>query len=44
LSAADLLREKYGDSAVSLARGMKGNFRERTHEALVIDPKKKRQE
>ncbi len=41
LSAADKLREKYGDSAVSLARGMKGNFRERTHEAMVIDPKKK---
>src|SRR4051812_6905410 len=41
LSAADKLREKYGDSAVSLARGMKGGFRERTHEALVVDPKKK---
>jgi DNA polymerase-4 len=44
LSAADLLREKYGDGAISLARGMKGNFRERTHEALVVDPKKKPQE
>jgi DNA polymerase-4 len=41
LSAADKLREKYGDSAVSLARGMKGNFRERTHEALPVEPKKK---
>jgi DNA polymerase-4 len=43
LSAADKLREKYGDGALSLARGMKGNFRERTHEALVVDPKKKSQ-
>ena len=44
LSAADLLRDKYGDGAISLARGMKGNFRERTHEALVVDPKKKPQD
>jgi len=44
LSAADKLREKYGDSAVSLARGMKGGFRERTHEALVIDPQPKKKE
>src|SRR5437868_6856072 len=44
LTAADLLREKYGDGAISLARGMKGNFRERTHEALVVDPKKTPQE
>src|SRR3954463_3299464 len=42
LSAADKLREKYGDSAVSLARSMKGGFRERTHEALVVETKKKR--
>ena len=41
LSAADKLREKYGDSAVSLARGMKGTFRERTHEALPVEPRKK---
>src|SRR4051812_47117776 len=41
LSAADKLRERYGDSAVSLARGMKGTFRERTHEALPVEPKKK---
>jgi DNA polymerase-4 len=32
LSAADRLRDKYGDSSVSLATGMKGRFRERTHE------------
>ena len=43
LSAADKLRERYGDGAVSLARGMKGGFRERTHEALVVDPKKKQE-
>jgi DNA polymerase-4 len=32
LSAADRLRDKYGESAVSLASGMKGAFRERVHE------------
>jgi DNA polymerase IV len=32
--AADKLRDRFGDSAVSLAAGMKANFRERTHEAL----------
>lgn len=32
LSAADRLRDKYGESAVSLASGMRGRFRERTHE------------
>ena len=32
LSAADRLREKYGENAVSLATGMKSRFRERTHE------------
>jgi DNA polymerase-4 len=32
LAAADLLRDKYGESAVSLASGMRGRFRERTHE------------
>jgi DNA polymerase-4 len=42
LSAADKLREKYGDGAVSLARGMKGGFRERTHEAMVVNPQKKK--
>jgi DNA polymerase-4 len=33
-AAADRLRDKYGDSAVSLAAGLKGGFRERTHDAL----------
>jgi DNA polymerase IV len=32
LSAADRLRDKYGESSVSLATGMRGRFRERTHE------------
>ncbi len=32
LSAADRLRDKFGDSAVGLASGMRGGFRERTHE------------
>jgi DNA polymerase IV len=32
LAAADKLRDKYGESAVSLAAGMKGGFRERVHE------------
>jgi DNA polymerase-4 len=32
LSAADKLRDKYGESSVSLATGMRGTFRERTHE------------
>jgi len=32
LSAADHLRDKFGESSVSLATGLKGGFRERTHE------------
>ncbi len=32
LSAADRLRDKFGESAISLAGGMRGGFRERTHE------------
>jgi DNA polymerase IV len=32
LLAADRLRDKFGESSVSLAAGMKGGFRERTHE------------
>lgn len=38
LSAADRMRDKYGDSVVGLAGGMKGAFRERTHEALPDKP------
>jgi DNA polymerase IV len=32
LAAADRLRDKFGESSVKLATGMKGTFRERTHE------------
>jgi DNA polymerase IV len=32
LLVADRLRDKFGESSVSLAAGMKGGFRERTHE------------
>jgi DNA polymerase-4 len=42
MAAADRLRDKFGDSAVGLAAGMKGKFRERTHDALPdTDPEKK---
>jgi DNA polymerase-4 len=32
LAAADHLRDKFGESTIGLATGMKGGFRERTHE------------
>jgi DNA polymerase-4 len=32
LAVADRMRDKFGDSAVSLASGLRGAFRERTHE------------
>ena len=32
LSAVDRLRDKFGESTITLAAGMKGSFRERTHE------------
>jgi len=32
LAAADRLRDKFGESSVGLAGGMRGGFRERTHE------------
>jgi len=35
LAAADHVRDKFGESAIGLARGMKGGFRERTHENPV---------
>ena len=34
LSAADKLRDKFGEAAVSLGTGLKSNVREKTHEAL----------
>src|SRR5262249_55102063 len=42
LSAADRLRDKYGDSVVGLAGGMRGSFKERTHEALPERPEDKK--
>ena len=46
LKAADHLRDKFGESAIGLARGMKGGFRERTHEnpAALPGKGKKREE
>ncbi len=44
LSAADRLREKYGENAVSLATGLKSRFRERTHENPASLPGKKKPE
>ena len=38
LSASDRLRDKYGDSAIFLAKGMKGTFRERVHENPAEKP------
>ena len=32
LAAADKLRDKYGENSVGLAAGLRGGFRERTHE------------
>jgi len=43
LSAADRLRDKFGESSVSLATGMKGGFRERTHENPVGLPGKRKE-
>jgi DNA polymerase-4 len=40
LSASDRLRDKYGDSAIFLAKGMKGTFRERVHENPAEKPVK----
>jgi DNA polymerase-4 len=41
LAAADRLRDKFGESAVKLAAGMRGTFRERTHENPVGLPGKR---
>jgi DNA polymerase IV len=40
LSAADRLRDKYGDRTISLATGMKSQFREKTHENPAALPGK----
>jgi DNA polymerase-4 len=41
LKAADHLRDKFGESAIGLARGMKGGFRERVHENPAALPGKR---
>jgi hypothetical protein len=40
LAAADHLRDKFGESAIGVARGMKGGFRERVHENPAALPGK----
>jgi DNA polymerase IV len=42
LSASDRLRDKYGESAVFLAKAMGGTFRERVHENPAEKPDKKK--
>ena len=42
LNAADKLRNKYGESSVGLAAGLRGAFRERTHENPASLPGKKK--
>src|SRR6266576_4493783 len=41
LQAADHLRDKFGESSIGLATGMKGGFRERSHENPVDLPGKR---
>ncbi len=40
LSAADRLRDKFGEASITLGTGMKGGFRERTHENPAALPGK----
>jgi DNA polymerase-4 len=42
LAAADKLRDKFGESSVGLAAGMRGSFRERTHENPADLPGRKK--
>jgi len=44
LAAADRLRDKFGESSVKLATGMRGSFRERTHENPAGLPGKSKRE
>jgi DNA polymerase IV len=44
LAAADKLRDRYGESSVKLATGMRGTFRERTHENPAGLPGKSKRE
>jgi hypothetical protein len=40
MNAVDALRDRFGESAVSLASGMSARFRERTHENPAALPGK----
>jgi DNA polymerase IV len=42
MAAADRMRDRFGESAVSLAASMRGRFRERTHENPAALPGKKK--
>ena len=42
MAAADRMRDRFGESAVSLAASMRGQFRERTHDNPVALPGKKK--
>jgi len=42
MAAADRLRDKFGESSVGLASGLRGSFRERTHENPAGLPGKKK--
>jgi DNA polymerase-4 len=42
LSAADRVRDKFGESSITLGTGMKGGFRQRTHENPAALPGKKK--
>jgi DNA polymerase IV len=44
LSAADRLRDKFGETSIHLATGLKGGFRERTHENPAFLPGKRRRD
>jgi DNA polymerase-4 len=44
LAAADRLRDKFGESSVGLAAGLRGGFRERVHENPASMPGKKKAE
>ncbi len=44
LSAADRMRERFGENSISLAAGMKARFREKTHENPASMPGKKRKD
>lgn len=44
LSAADRLRDRFGESSITLGTGMKGGFRERAHENPAAPPGKLKRE